>query len=77
MIADMEANKKLNPIITELFLRGRELNISLAFMSQSFFNMPKTIRLNVLHCFIRIISNTRELQQIALNHSFDIEFKTS
>ena len=77
MIADMEANKKLNPIVTELFLRGRELNISLAFMSQSFFNMPKTIRLNVLHCFIRIISNTRELQQIALNHSFDIEFKTS
>ena len=42
----MESNKKLSPIITELFLRGRKLNISLVFTSQSYFKVPKTIRLN-------------------------------
>ena len=46
MTADMEANKKLCPIITELFLKGRKLNISLAFISQSDFKVPKTKRLN-------------------------------
>ena len=46
MIADMESNKKLSPIITGLFLRGRKLNISLVFISQSYFKVPKTIRLN-------------------------------
>ena len=53
MIADMKANKKLNPIVIELFLRGRKLNISLAFISQSYLKLPKTIlRLNTTHCFI-------------------------
>ena len=52
MIADMESNKKLSPIVTELFLRGRKFNISLAFMSLSYFKVPKTIRLNVTHYFI-------------------------
>ena len=46
MIADMEANKKLIPIVTELFSRGRKLNISLVFISQSYFKVPKTIKLN-------------------------------
>ena len=46
MIADMESNKKLSPKLTELFLRGRKLNISFAFMSQSYFKVPKTLRLN-------------------------------
>ena len=46
MIADMEANKKLSPIITELFLGGRKLSISLVFISQSYFKVPETIRLN-------------------------------
>ena len=52
MIADMESNKKLSPIVTELFLRGRKFNISLAFMSLSYFKVAKTIRLNVTHYFI-------------------------
>ena len=52
MIADMESNKKLSPIVTELFLRGRKFNISLAFMSLSYFKVPKTITLNVTHYFI-------------------------
>ena len=70
MIADMESNKKLIPIVTELFLRGRKLNISLVFNSQSYFKMPKR---NTL--FIMKIPNKRELQQIASNHSSDIDFK--
>ena len=75
MIADIEANKKLNPINTELFLRGRKLNISLAFISQSYFRIPKTIRLNATHYFIMKITNKKELQQIASKHSSDIGLK--
>ena len=51
MIADMESNEKWNPIVTELFIRGRLLNISLAFVSQSYFKVPKTKRLNETHYF--------------------------
>ena len=46
MIADMLCNKKLNPIVTELFMKGRKLNISLVFITQSYFAVPKYIRLN-------------------------------
>ena len=67
MIADMQSNKKLIPIVTELFLRKRKLNISLVFISQSYFRVPKTIRLNATHYFITKIPNKR-LQQIAANH---------
>ena len=74
MIADIDSNKKLSPVITELFLRGGKLNISLAFISQSYFKVPKTIKLNATH-FIMKIPNERELQQIASNHSSDIDFK--
>ena len=69
----MESNKKLSPIVNELFLRGRKLNILLVFISQSYFKVPKTIRLNTTHYFIMKIPNKRELQQIASNHSSDIE----
>ena len=61
----MESNKKLYPVVTELFLRGRKLNISLVFILQSYFKVPKTIRLNATHYFIMKIPNKRELQQIA------------
>ena len=57
----MESNKKLCPIVTELFLRGRKLNISLVFISQSCFKVLKTIRLNTTHYFIMKIPNKREL----------------
>ena len=72
MIADMESHKKLSPKVTELFLRRRKLNISLVFISQSSFKVLKTIRLNVIHYFIMKILDTKELQQIASNHSSDI-----
>ena len=75
MIADMINNKNLNSIVTELFIRGRKLNISMVFITQSYFKVPKDVRLNSAHFFIMKISNKRELHQIALNHSSDIDFK--
>ena len=74
MIADMIHNKKLNSIVTELFIRGRKLNISLVFITQSYFKVPKDVRLNTSHFFIAKIAK-RELQQIAINHSSDINTK--
>ena len=75
MIADMLSNKKLNPIVTELFIRGRKLNLPIVFVTQSCFSVPKNIRLNSTHHFIIKIPNKWELQQIAFNHSSDIDFK--
>ena len=75
MIADMIHNKKLNSIVTELFIRGRKLNVSLVFITQSYFKVPKDVRLNTSHFFIAKIPNKRELQQIAINHSSDINTK--
>ena len=75
MIADMESSEKISPIVTELFLRGRKLNISLVFMSQSCFKVPKPLRLNTTYCFTMKIHNKREVQQIASNHSSDMDFK--
>ena len=71
MIADMINNKKLNSIVTELFIRGRKLNISLVFITQSYFKVAKDVRLNTTLFFITKIPNKRKLQQIALNHSSD------
>ena len=75
MIADMINNNKLNPIVKELFILGRKLNISTVFITQSYFKVPKDARLNSTHFFIIKIPNKRELQQIALNHSSDIDFR--
>ena len=68
-------NKKLNSVVTELFVRGKKLNISLVFITQSYFKVPKDVRLNSTHFFIVKIPNKRELQQIALNHSSNISSK--
>ena len=75
MIAHMLSNKNLNKIVTELFIRGRKLNIPLVFITQFYFAVPKNIRLNSTHYFIMKISKKRELQQITFNHSSDIDFK--
>ena len=64
MIADMIINKKLNPIITELFIRGRKLNISIVFITQFYFKVPKDVRLNSTHFFILKIPNKRELNKL-------------
>ena len=62
MIVDMRINKKLNPIVTELFIRERKLNISLVFITKSYFAVPKSIKLNSTHYFVTKILNKRELQ---------------
>ena len=75
MIADLINDKKINPVVSELFIRGRKLNISFVFITQLHFKVPKDVRLNSTHFFIMKISNKRKLQQIAINHSSDIDFK--
>ena len=77
MIADMHSNKKFNPIITELFIRGRKLNITLVFITQYYFAVPRSIRLNSIHYFVMKIPNKRERQQIAFNHPSDIASQDS
>ena len=72
MIADMIHNKKLNSIVTELFIRGRKLNISLVFIIQSYFKVPKDVRLNTTHFFIAKTPNKRELQHSHCHKSFNI-----
>ena len=71
MIADTVYNKKLNSIVPELFIRGRRLNISLVFITQAHFKVPKDVRLNTN----QKIPNIRKLQQIAINNSSDISTK--
>ena len=75
MIADMLSNKKPNPIFPELFIRGRKLNISLVFITQTYFFVPRNIRLNSTHYFVKKIRSKRELQQTGFNHSSDIDFQ--
>ena len=77
MIADMINDKKLNSIATELFIRSRKSNISLVFIIQSYFKVPKDVRLNSTHFSVSRISsfkipNKRDIQQIRLNHPSDI-----
>ena len=75
MIADMLSNKKLNPVVTELFIRGRKPNIYLVFIIKSYFALRKNIRLNSIHYFIMKIPNKQGLLQITFNHSSDINFR--
>ena len=69
MVSDIIKNKKLNSIVTELFIRGRKINISLVFITQLYLKFPKDVRLNTTHFFISKILNRRELQQIAITYS--------
>ena len=68
MNADMIINKKVNPVVTELFIRVRKLNISIVFITESYFKVPKNFRLSSAHFFIMKTPNKRESQQIALNY---------
>ena len=74
MIADIMTNKKFQSIIKELFIRCRKLNISLVFITQSYFSVPKDVRLNSTHYLIMKINNKIELQNIAINHYADIDY---
>ena len=75
MIADLETNEALSPRDTKLILRRRKLNISFVFISKSYFEVPKTIRLHATHYLIMKIPNKGELQEIASNYLSDVDFK--
>ena len=75
MIADIMTNKKFQALIKELFIRCRKLNISLFFITQSYFSVSKDVRLNTTHYFIMKINGKRELENTARNHSADIDYK--
>ena len=68
-------NKEFKAIIKDLFIRCRKLNISLDFITQSYFSVPKDVRLNSTHYSIMKINNKRELRNIAINHSADIDYQ--
>ena len=75
MIADIMTNKKFESGIKELFIRCRKLNISIAFIIQSYFRTPKNARLNSTHYLLMKIQSKRELQNIAQDNSGGIDFK--
>ena len=75
MIADIMTNKKFQAIIKELFIRCKKLNISPVFITKSYFKTPKDVRLNSTHYLIMKIYNRRELQNISIDHSVDIDYK--
>ena len=75
MIADIMTNKKFQAIIKELFIRCRKLNISLVFITQSYFSVAKDVRLNLTHYLIMKINNRKNLQSIAINHFADIDYE--
>ena len=75
MIADIMSNKKFQAILNELFNRCRKLNTSLAFITQSYFSVPKDVRLNSDHYLIMKTYNKKELQNIEINHSANIDYK--
>ena len=75
MIADIISSKKFKAIIKERFIRCRKLNISIVFITQSYFRTPKDARLNSTHYVVRKIQSKKELQNIAQENSGDIDFK--
>ena len=75
MITNIMTNIRFQAIIKELFIRCRKLNISLVFITQSYFSVPKDVRLNSTHYLIMKINNRKELQNIAINHSVDIDYQ--
>ena len=75
MISQVMSNKKAQQVLKELFIRCRKLNISFVFLTQSYFSVPKDVRLNCTHYVIFKLNNKRELQNIAINHSGDIDYK--
>ena len=75
MVADIFSNKEPNPTVTELVITGRKLNISIVFIRQAYFGVPKNIRLNSTHIFVMTIPSKRKIQQIAFNHSLDIDLQ--
>ena len=74
MIADIMSNQKFQAVVKELFIRYRKLNLSLAFITQSYFFVPKKVRLNPTHYLIMKNHSKRELQSITFNQSADVNY---
>ena len=75
MISSVMSDKKAQQVLKELFIRWRKLNISLCFLTQSYFSVPRNVRLNCTHYIIFKLNSRRELQNVAINHSDDIDYK--
>ena len=75
MISHVMSDKKAQQVLKELFIRCRKLSISLCFLTQSYFSVPKDVRLNCTHYIIFKLSNKRELQNIAINRPADHDYK--
>ena len=75
MISHVMSDKKAQQVLKELFIRWGKLNISLCFLTQSYFSVPKDVRLNCTYYIIFKLNNKRELQNITINHSADIDYK--
>ena len=77
MIFHVMSDRRAEQILKGLFIRCRKLNISLCFLIQSYFSVPKDVRINCTHCILFKLNNKRELQNTAINHSADIDYKDS
>ena len=75
MISHVMSDKKAQQVLKELFIRCRKLNISLCFLTQSYFSVPKDVRLNCTHCITFKLNNKRKLQNIAINHCAELDYK--
>ena len=75
MISHVMSDKKARQILKDLSIRSRKLNISLCFLTQSYFSVPKDVRLNCTHYILFKLNNRRELQNIAIDHSSNIDYK--
>ena len=75
MIANMLSNKICNLIVTEIFVRVRKLNIYFVFITQSYFAVPRNVRLHSTNYLVMKIPSKGELQQIAFNNLSDIDFQ--
>ena len=75
MISHVMSDKKTQQILKDLFIRCRKLNILLYFLTKSYFSVPKDVRLNRPHYILFKLNSKKELQNIAINHSVDIDYK--
>ena len=75
MVSHVMSDKKAQQILKDLFIRCRKLNISLCFLTQSYFSVPKDVRLNCTHYILFELHNKRELQNVAINHPADTDYK--
>ena len=74
IISHVTSDKKTQQILKDFFIRCRKLNISICFLTQSYFSISKDVRLNCMHYILLKLNNKRELQNIAINHSADIDY---